>query len=181
MIWAKEFKVSMPENLKLVAHDYTKNYNYEPFNTYKSVANSKMWVIPPLGKNRIRLDDGGASNKLSNVRELVTNITGLALEEKTPILAIWRYDNNFKRCPVHIDDGGEHTGSIVTCISGSFKLHLHEHDDENSYIIKTITIDKNKLVALNNTIFPHSVEGQGDLIVFGTSKQTNIKEYFNEI
>ena len=57
MIWAKEFKVNMPQNLKLVAEDYIRNYDHEPFNTYKSVANSKMWVIPPLGNNRIRLDD----------------------------------------------------------------------------------------------------------------------------
>ena len=181
MIWAKEFKVSMPENLKLVADRYTKTFDYEPINTYKSVADSKMWVIPPLGENRIRLDDGGANDKLSNIRKLVTDITGLALEEKTPILAIWRYDENFKHCPVHIDPGGEHTGSIVTCISGSFKLHLHEEDKADSPIINTINIDNTKLVALNNTEFPHSVEGQGDLIVFGTSIQTNTKEYFNDI
>lgn len=181
MIWAKEFKVNMPQNLKLVAEDYIRNYDHEPFNTYKSVANSKMWVIPPLGNNRIRLDDGGANNKLSNIRQLVTNITELTLEEKTPILAIWRFDSKFKHCPIHIDSGGEHTGSVVTCISGSFKLHLHKEDKPNSPIIESLNITKDKLVALNNTVFPHSVEGQGDLIVFGTSKQTNLKEYFNGI
>lgn len=189
MIWAKEFKVTMPENLKLVADLYTKTYDYEPINTYKSVVDSKMWVIPPLGSNeaaatgsnRVRLDDGGANDKLSNIRELVAHITNSQLEDNPPVLAIWRYDENFTHCPVHIDTGGEHTGSIVTCISGSFKLHLHEEDKADSPIINTINIDDNKLVALNNTVFPHSVEGQGDLIVFTTSKNLNIEEYFNDI
>jgi len=181
MIWAREFSVDMPSVLKTVCELYTETFEHEPLNVYKSVADSKMWVIPPLGENRIRLDDGGANDSLVNVRKLVTDITGLALEEKTPILAIWRFDEVFTHCPIHIDDGGEHTGSIVTCISGSFKLHLHEEDKPDSSIISSININENKLVALNNTVFPHSVEGQGDLIVFGTSKQTNPKEYFNVI
>ena len=180
MIWAKEFDVDMPSNLKTIANNYVKSFDPEPPFAYKSVVDSKMWVIPPLGENRVRLDDGGANDNLINVRQLVTKVTGLALEEKTPILAIWRYDENFTKCPIHIDEGGEHTGSVVTCISGNFNLHLHEKDELDSPIIETIAINKNKLVALNNTVFPHSVEGQGDLIVFGTSKQTNTEEYFND-
>jgi hypothetical protein len=178
MIWAKEFDIDMPDNLQSVCQNYMKHFDPEPPFRYKSVVDSKMWVIPPLGINRKRLDDGGANGRLANVRELVTKITGLALEEKTPILAIWKFDENFTSCPIHIDDGGEHTGSIVTCITGKFKLHLHSEDKPGSTILETININKSKLVALNNTVFPHSVEGQGDLIVFGTSKETNPLEYF---
>lgn len=180
MIWSKEFYVDMPDNLKSVCEDYVKQFDHEPPFTYKSVVDSKMWVIPPLGRNRKRLDDGGANDRLANVRALVSQVTGLALEERTPVLAIWRFDKNFSHCPVHIDDGGEHTGSVVTCISGDFKLHLHSEDKPDSPILKTIDIHRSKLVALNNTVFPHSVEGQGDLIVFGTAKQTNPEEYFND-
>ena len=115
MKWYKEFKVNMPQNLKSVCNSYTEVFEYEPIWTYKSVEDSKMWVIPPLGKNRIRLDDNGASDKLANIRELVTSITELHLEEETPILAIWRFDGKFPHCPVHVDGGGEHTGSVVTC------------------------------------------------------------------
>ena len=47
----------MPQNLKSVCNSYTDVFEYEPIWTYESVEDSKMWVIPPLGKNRIRLDD----------------------------------------------------------------------------------------------------------------------------
>ena len=98
MIWAREFSVDMPSVLKTVCEIYTETFEHEPFGIYKSVADSKMWVIPPLGENRVRLDDGGANNSLTNIRKLVTDITGLALEEKTPILAIWRFDEVFTHC-----------------------------------------------------------------------------------
>lgn len=171
----------MPWKLRETGIAYTRSFQPEPPWTYKSVADSKMWVIPPLGKDRVRLDDNGASDYLADVRAKVTEITGLALEEKTPILAIWRFDKDFPKCPVHIDEGGEHTGSIVTCINGEFKLHLHAEDAEDSPIIETVEINSTKLIALNNTEFPHSVEGQGNLIVFGTAKETNTEEYFKNV
>ena len=178
MKWYKEFSVNMPQNLKSVCNSYTDVFEYEPIWTYESVEDSKMWVIPPLGKNRTRLDDRGASDKLANIRELVTTITELYLEEETPILAIWRFDEKFPHCPVHIDQGGEHTGSVVTCISGNFKIHLHAADEPDSPIIESVNINGQTLVALNNTVFPHSVEGIGDLVVFGTAVKTDTKEYF---
>tara|TARA_B110000977_G_C11052929_1_gene482982 strand:- start:430 stop:1008 length:579 start_codon:yes stop_codon:yes gene_type:complete len=181
MKWFKKFNVNMPSILKSVCNNYIKAFDHEPLWVYKSVADSKMWVIPPLGENRVRLDDGGASDSLTNIRSLVSDITGLTLEEKTPILAIWRFDKNFSKCPIHIDIGTEHTGSIVTCISGNFDIHLHAKDEPDSHIIETVSLDDSNLVALNNTVFPHSVEGEGTLIVFGTDKRTNPEEYFRNV
>ncbi|SVD47931.1 uncharacterized protein METZ01_LOCUS400785, partial [marine metagenome] len=31
-----------------MCEDYTEKFDYEPFGTYKSVVDSKMWTIPPL-------------------------------------------------------------------------------------------------------------------------------------
>ena len=76
--------------------------------------------------------------------------------------------------------GGEHTGSVVTCISGNFKIHLHAADEPDSPIIESVNINGQTLVALNNTVFPHSVEGIGDLVVFGTAVKTDTKEYFKD-
>ena len=78
-------------------------------------------------------------------------------------------------CPIHMDSGGEHTGSVVTSVSGNFKIHLHKEDTPNSPILETINVDESNLIALNNTKYPHSVEGQGDLLVLGT------KEYFDVV
>ena len=68
---------------------------------------------------------------------------------------------------------------MVAKISGNFKLHLHEEDKENSKIVETIDIEG--LIALNNTVYPHSVEGQGDLLVFGADKDMVPEEYFANV
>jgi|TARA_B100001094_G_C18037851_1_gene723497 hypothetical protein len=177
MNWYKRYKADMPKDFKQICEDYTKKYSPEPAYRYKSVEDSSMWTIPPLGENRVRLDVP-ESTQINHVIKYVSNVTELNLEHDMPFTCIWRFDDNFKKCPVHVDNGGEHTGSVVTCISGKFKLHLHEQEDNDSDIIETIDIDETTLIALNNTKFPHSVEGKGDLVVFGPDKKIKPEEYF---
>ena len=180
MIWAKEFEVNMPSTLKLVCESFTdNNLSEEPW-LYTAVEDSDCWCIPPLGPNRERLY-APEVEQLSDVRKLVSEISGLNLNFATPFVSVWRFDKNFPKCPVHIDPGGEHTGSVVTCISGKLQLHLHEKNELNSPIISTIDVSPYKLIALNNTEFPHSVSGFGDLIVFGVDNHTNAEEYFRDV
>lgn len=182
MLWYKKFDYNMKDDLKTMCNEYTEQFDHEPFWTYKSVANSKMWTIPPLGEKRKRLFDVVDYAVLQNIRSLkksITETTGLKLEDDSPVDCIWRFDEKFTHCPIHTDAGGEHTGSVVAKISGNFKLHLHEKDEENSKIVETIDIEG--LIALNNTVYPHSVEGQGDLLVFGADKDMVPEEYFANV
>ena len=143
MLWYKQFKISMPDDLKSMCNDYTKKFKHEPFWTYKSVADSKMWTIPPLGENRKRMYhtfNSKISEKINVLKQSITAITDLKLEQESPVDCIWRFDKNFNHCPIHIDAGGEHTGTVVTTLSGSFKLHLHAEDVVESPIIESIAI-----------------------------------------
>ena len=180
MMWYKEFDIDMPNGLKSVCESFIKNNEPEPYHTYYSVQDSDCWCIPPLGPNRERLY-APEVEQLSDVRKLVSEISGLNLDFATPFISIWRFDECFWRCPVHIDHGTEHTGSVVTSISGKLQLHLHEKNELNSPIISTIDVSPYKLIALNNTEFPHSVSGFGDLIVFGVDNHTNAEEYFRDV
>jgi|TARA_B100001245_G_scaffold151844_1_gene113692 hypothetical protein len=182
MLRYKKFKVSMPSNLKSMCEEYTEQFDCEPFWTYKSVADSKMWTIPPLGKDRRRMYDKISNEVLEqivNFKQHITEITKLKFSEAVD--CIWRFDKNFTHCPIHTDTGGEHTGSVVTSISGNFKIHLHKEDTPNSPILETINVDESNLIALNNTKYPHSVEGQGDLLVLGTDKNIKPEEYFDVV
>lgn len=184
MLWYKKFKINMPDDLKSMCDDYTRKYKHEPFWTYKSVADSKMWTIPPLGENRKRMYDDVSLEileKINILKQSITAITNLKLEQETPVDCIWKFDENFNHCPIHTDVGGEHTGSVVASIFGNFKIHLHTEDVVGAPIIESITIDESTLIALNNTEFPHSVEGQGDLLVFGADKNMRPEEYFANV
>jgi hypothetical protein len=184
MLWYKKFKISMPQDLKDVCKTYITQYDHEPFWTYKSVADSKMWTVPPLGPNRVRLYEVVPNETLeqfNKIGELVTGISKLDVKNDLPVVTLWEYDEKFTQCPVHIDGGGEHTGSLVCSITGNFKLRLHSKDEQDSPIIDTVDVDESTLLALNNTKFPHSVEGQGLLLVFGTDKKMNPQEYFADV
>ena len=187
MLWYKKFKISMPQDLKEVCKTYITQYEHEPLWSYKSVADSKMWTVPPLGPigpDRIRFYDQVPSDTLKQFDEIgkiVTEVSGLELEEKSPVTVLWEYNKDFPHCPVHVDGGGEHTGSLINPIVGNFKLHLHSKDDQDAPIIDTVNIDESTLLALNNTEFPHSVEGQGLLLVFGTDKKMKPQEYFADV
>lgn len=174
----------MPNDLKPMCDDYTKKFKHEPFWTYKSVADSKMWTIPPLGENRKRINHTLLKlylKKINALKQSITAITDLKLEQQSRVDCIWRFDENFNHCPIHIDAGGEHTGSVVASIFGNFKIHLHAEDVVESPIIESIAIDESTIIALNNTEFPHSVEGQGDLLVFGADKHMKPEEYFADV
>jgi len=179
MLWYKKFDYNMKNDFKIMCKEYTENFQHEPFWTYKSVQDSKMWNIPPLGEKRKRLFDVVDYVTIQNMRNLkdqIKEVTGLRCQGDHSVDCIWRFDKNFKHCPVHIDEGGEHTGSVVTTISGNFKLHLHEEDKPDAKILDTVDVEG--LIALNNTEFAHSVEGQGDLLVIGVDHNMNPKEYF---
>ena len=184
MLWYKKFKISMPQDFKNVCKNYITQFDHEPFWTYKSVADSKLWTVPPLGPNRVRMYDivpNETLEQFEKMRKLVTNISMLDVEDKLPVTTLWEYDKKFTSCPVHIDHGGEHTGSLINSISGNFKLHLHSKDEQDAPIIDTVDVDESTLLALNNTEFPHSVEGQGLLLVFGTNKKMKPLEYFADV
>jgi len=168
----------MPGKLKTICKEFTKKHPPEEKGLYKAVGDSDCWCIPPLGPNRERLYSI-EFEQLTDVRKLVSKITGLTIDYDMPFTSIWRFGDYFPKCPVHIDPGAEHTGSVVTCISGKLQLHLHQEEKPDSPIIDTINVSPNKLIALNNTNFPHSVSGYGDLVVFGSDKKTNAEKYFH--
>jgi hypothetical protein len=180
MRWYKEFDVDMPQKLKYICENFTKSNPPEEPWTYGSVQDSDCWCIPPLGPNRERLYAPEVEN-LASIRKLVSEITRLNLEFETSFMSVWRFNDAHPKCPVHTDPGGEHTGSVVTCISGDLKLHLHETNKAGAAIIDSVDVSPSKLIALNNTEFPHSVSGYGDIIVFGVDKQLDAEEYFRDV
>ena len=178
MLWVKEYPFNMPDYFKDVCIDFIEHNEPEGPYQYESVQDSKMWLIWN-SMNQY-------SDRLAQVRQMVRETTGANLDYDKGFTAIWRYDENFKQCPIHIDgngyreDGSEgerkHNGSICTSIDGNFKLHLHHQDTKE--IADTIEITNKNVVVLNNTVYPHSVQGQGDLIVFGIDLQSNPEEFF---
>lgn len=178
MLWVKEYPFNMPDYFQDVCREFLENNEPEDSNQYESVQDSKMWLI--WNHNRYH------SPKLVDIRKQILETTGANLEYDKGFTAIWRYDENFPQCPIHIDGAGyndkgepgerKHNGSICTSLTGTFKLHLHHQDTEE--IVETVEITDKKLVVLNNTVYPHSVQGQGDLIVFGIDLQSDPEEFF---
>jgi hypothetical protein len=172
MKWYKKFKVNMPSLLSEVCTQYTKDYATEPQYAYKSTENSDMWIM---------WQESGHTLPLKSITDLTQDITGLNLDYDLGFVVIWRYDDKFPKCPIHIDDGrgngGKHNGSVCTAINGSFKIHYH---DENNNIIDSVDVNDKTLICLNNTRFPHSVEGKGDLIVFGVDLLTEPEVYWHD-
>jgi len=172
MKWFKEFKFEPLDTLSLTGNHFIDSRPPEPPFKYDSVLDSKMWTI--------WMDDP-MEKPLFETRKMISEITGLNLEYEEGFLVIWRFDENFPRCPIHVDEGrgngGKHNGSVVSVLSGEFKIHLHDEKDE---IIESVDVTSNTLIALNNTRFPHSVEGCGDLLVFGVDLKTEPEIFWND-
>ena len=112
---------------------------------------------------------------ITNIKEQLKTITGLStmrLFSETyqhGYGSIWRYDKNFPKCPVHIDDeekmNSTHKGSLCISVSGSHEIFLHDTITKKK--IKSVVIKDNDIMFLNNREYYHSVEGNGDLCVIG--------------
>ena len=174
MKWYRKFDVDMPSEFMTVCKHYVVNNDPEPPFKYFTVGDSAMWTI---------WHDYITSDYIADARVLVSNTTGLSLGHKKGFVVLWRFDDNFKRSPIHIDigrgAGGNHNGSICTALVGDFKLHRHGNDAAQT-IIDSVELNDKSLVALNNTRFPHSVEGNGILVVFGVDLDTDPEEYWRD-
>jgi len=174
MKWHRKFKIALPQDFYDVCNKYIRNNPPEPYFRYMSVEDSDMWTM--------WMDDPQAGY-VSGVRETILYITGLDLDYEQGFVVLWKFDEEFKHCPIHVDSGkgtgGKHNGSICTALSGNFKIHLHADDLEET-ILDTVEVDSNTIIALNNTQFPHSVEGEGVLIVFGVDLETDPEVYWHD-
>jgi len=179
MLWAKTYPITVPDYFTGFCQDFTENNDPVPVGTYESVADSSMWTIWNKNPNNYQ------NQALLEIRQNIKNITGLNLDYPKGFFCIWRYDENFTKCPIHIDGQGTYSGditpikqsaSVCTSIHGEFKIHLH-HRDTNE-IVDSVLVTTSNIIVLNNTMYPHSVEGQGDLAVFGVDLLNNLEEFF---
>mgnify|MGYP001177097048 FL=1 len=177
MLWVKTYPITIPDYFAGFCQDFTENNDPAPEGMYESVADSSMWTIWNTDQNK--------RQQLAEFRQNIKNVTGANLDYPKGFLCIWRYDENFTQCPIHIDGQGthsgditprKHNGSVCTSIHGEFKIHLH-HRDTNE-ILDSVSVTTSNVIVLNNTVYPHSVEGQGDLAVFGVDLQSNPEEFF---
>lgn len=130
------------------------------------VVDSKIWII----RNHDEDYD------LSKIRKKLHEVTGMNLDYNQGFFCVWQYDETFKSCPIHIDSGGKHTGSLCVATTGSFQIILN--DKETHEELDRITVEANDIITLNNTKYWHYVEGQGDLIVFGGDIDLDVNTYF---
>jgi len=174
MRWYKQFDIDMPITLADTCNQYTENNPPEPPYNYDFMEDSTMWII---------WNNDDVSSQLNDVRELISHTAGVEVDDEVGFVVVWRYDEKFNRSPVHIDygrdNGGKQNGSVCTAISGDLKIHLHA-DDADKTIIDTVHVTSNTVIALNNTKFYHSVEGHGDLIIFGVNLDTDPEEYWHD-
>jgi hypothetical protein len=179
MLWVKSYPITLPDYFAGLCQDFTENNDPAPKGMYESVADSSMWTIWNTNP------DNYQNQTLLELRQNIQNITGANLNYPKGFLCIWRYDENFTNCPIHIDGQGtnsgditpiKHAGSVCTSIHGEFKIRLH-HRDTNE-IVDSVPVTTSNVIVLNNTVYPHSVEGQGDLAVFGVDLQSNPEEFF---
>lgn len=113
---------------------------------------------------------------LHNVKQQLGSITGFNLLYEHGYGCIWRYDDHFPKCPVHIDYKAQHIGSLCISVSGSHRIYLHDettHEKNESVILKN-----NKIMFLKNSEYWHSVEGQGDLLIFGCEDIENRENHY---
>jgi len=189
MLWVKKYSINMPAYFKTICNEYTEKHNPDPVGIYENAWDSKGWTIwnkdqkdssnhshLKIYQQLSKSDASSLAQGLTEIRQNINDITGANLEYPKGFCYIWRYDENFPKCPTHIDGPEEMAGSICSSISGKFKIHLH-HKNTNK-ILDTVTVTDKDLIVLNNTVYPHSVEGQGDLVVFGIDSQSNPEEFF---
>jgi hypothetical protein len=174
MKWYKKFNMKLSEEFKTECTEFIKNNPPEPPNAYYTVGESDMWTM------WLSEED---SEVISDIREAIKLKTGLNLKYDEGFVVIWNFNDNFKECPTHIDSGrlsgGKHNGSVCVALNGNFKINLRS-EEFGGDILDEVIVDDKSVVALNNTVFPHNVEGKGDLIVFGVDLLTEPEVYWHD-
>ena len=102
---------------------------------------------------------------LIEVQEQLKIFTGLNTAYKHGFCCIWRYDADFPKCPIHIDDKAQHKGSICISLTGKHEIFLH--DEKTKEKTESVIISDNTIIFLRNSEYYHSVEGNGDLLCLG--------------
>jgi hypothetical protein len=105
---------------------------------------------------------------LNEVKEQLKIITGLDTIYDHGYTCIWRYDQEFPKCPIHIDYEAQHKGSLCISLSGYHNIFLH--DIKTKEKLEKITVKDNSIMFINNSKYYHSVEGNGDLWILGVKK-----------
>jgi hypothetical protein len=106
--------------------------------------------------------------ELINIKEQIKNTTGLNTIYEHGYTCIWRYDEEFPKCPIHIDDEAQHKGSLCISLSGYHNIFLH--DIKTKEKLEKITVKDNSIMFIKNSEYYHSVEGNGDLWILGVKK-----------
>lgn len=178
MKWHRKFDMELSEEFKNECTEFVNNNEATAKNTYYTVGDSDMWIIWLLNQDSFIAQD---SKAFSDTREHIKLITGLNLKYHDGFVVIWRFDEHFDECPTHIDSGrlsgGAHNGSVCIALNGSFKINLRTNESGGD-IIEEVIVDNKSIVTLNNTVFPHNVEGCGDLIVFGVDTETHPEDHW---
>jgi len=105
------------------------------------------------------------ADELINIKEQIKSITGLNTLYEHGYTCIWRYDESFPKCPIHIDDKAQHKGSLCISLSGYHNMFLHHIETKEK--LEKITIKDNDIMFIKNSEYYHSVEGNGDLLILG--------------
>lgn len=94
-------------------------------------------------------------------------------------MGVWDYYPGFvDDLGPHIDRGDIENAVVFMVPRGELTVTLH--DTETKEVIESKTLSGNNMMALYHTKFMHDIQGVGDLVVFGISKDFNAALYFHE-
>ena len=162
--WHKNFKL-LDEQLKIVQELCSKivvNKSDDDIwqRTKSIVQDSRTWTF--------YVADG-----IVEVKKMLEDVTKLNLTYNYGYCCIWRYDEDFPKSSIHIDEEAQHSGTVCIAAGSDSKFEIFFHDTKTKEKLDSVIVEGNNIIALNNANFWHSVEGKGDLFILGAEKKEN--------
>ncbi len=92
-------------------------------------------------------------------------------------MGVWDYYEGFvDDLGPHVDSGANESAVVFFCPRGELTVTMH--DKETKEVLDSVVLNNKNGMCLYHTEFMHDIQGVGDLVVFGLSKDFNEKSYF---
>tara|TARA_R110002153_G_scaffold111168_1_gene252783 strand:- start:912 stop:1382 length:471 start_codon:yes stop_codon:yes gene_type:complete len=92
-------------------------------------------------------------------------------------MGVWDYYEGFvDDLGPHKDSGDNENAVVFFCPRGELTVTMH--DEKTKEVLETKVLNNTNAMCLYHTQFIHDIQGVGDLVVFGLSKEFDAVDYF---